>query len=1001
MRTIRILIFAAVTLSAWLGACCPLAARPLAMNHMQWGPLVGAPTQIQALAQGKDGFLWLGTASGLYRFDGQTFEHIPRIPGDRTRAMLVTALLAAANGDIWVGHDYGGLAIYRHGRLLDGNHGPPTGRVRKIIQAADGAIWVLTNGLVTPGVTRYANGRWETFGTERGLSGTITFDLAADPDGSVIAVQSDGIRRLRPGQLAFERMSPFQGKQPSLARDHDGSWWIGDNNGLWRLGPNGSVTGKPWTLAKGLMAEHQLNRDRSGNLWVLVHGAGVARIVDPNALATRAAETFTAADGLTSSVPLSFLQDAEGTIWIGTLNGLDRFRPSIFHAVKELIPTSELSFTMQPGPKSGIVVASQPGLFALDTDQSPRFLLKTSTTWEPGLCGTPDNLFVANDTNLVSVRPDGRTTIAPPKLPPSDMINLCAVDGRGRLWISVIHKGLFVRDSERWRHVAVFPGLPSFPFAMTTDRKGAVLLNYPLRAVVRIDGNHMTKLLSGPNMPVGFVKAMQDSEAGLFIGGDQGLALVRDGKVRTLRADRYPWLRDVTGITVRDGQVLLIGGDGVARLPLNDLLAAFGGTALVLRPQIFGISDGLPGRAQRYGTSDITFDRAGNLWVATIQGLAWARPHDLMIRRTAIPVVIRNLRSGKDLFRDPSNVTLPAGTRNVAIDFAALALSAPESARLRYRLVGTENWTEAGERRQMNYSNLTNGTFHFEVASANADGVWSERPTTLVFTIPPTFVQSRTFLVICIAAIVAALALLYNVRLRIVSKRIRDRMRLQLMERERIAQDLHDTLLQSIQGLIIRFHGVAMQPDLTGDVRGLINETLDQAEAALIESREQVAGLRSARIVGLHRRIEEVAEKLATNDVAIVVEMRGEERLLEPIVAEEAAKIAGEALYNAVQHARAGRIEISVEYLPERLVVRIVDDGRGIDADILARGREGHFGLRGMSERAVYASGHLGIDSAPDRGTRITLQVPAKYAYRQKKRSWFWFLQQAERKPLS
>jgi signal transduction histidine kinase len=216
-------------------------------------------------------------------------------------------------------------------------------------------------------------------------------------------------------------------------------------------------------------------------------------------------------------------------------------------------------------------------------------------------------------------------------------------------------------------------------------------------------------------------------------------------------------------------------------------------------------------------------------------------------------------------------------------------------------------------------------------------------------------------------------------------------MQVQASERERIARDLHDTLLQSVQGMIMRFHGLSLRPGLDDATRQVISDTLDEAEADLTESREQVAGLRSARIVALHSAIETFAEKLRRSATCeIIVKMSGDERILERIVAEEAAKIAAEALVNAVRHAGASTITADVEYLTDRLVVRIADDGLGMPAQVLANGgRQGHFGLRGMKERAAYAGGSLDIKTGVGIGTRVILEVPAWHAYgRGSSRKW-------------
>jgi signal transduction histidine kinase len=314
-----------------------------------------------------------------------------------------------------------------------------------------------------------------------------------------------------------------------------------------------------------------------------------------------------------------------------------------------------------------------------------------------------------------------------------------------------------------------------------------------------------------------------------------------------------------------------------------------------------------------------------------------------------------------------------------------LSLARPEQVRFRYRLNGYDRaWTEAGPRREAYFTNLPPGTYRFEAMAANPSGVWSESAAGVTIEIPALFVQTRAFVVLCVAAAIALLGIAYALRVRYLTARERSRLEERLVERERIARELHDTLLQGVQGIILGFQSVADQ--IAPQDRGRLHaeQTLERANALLIEGRERVKNLRGA--VGgadsLHQALlDEAAQVAAGGAPHIVVMERGERRAVHPIAHEEVVRIAREALTNAVRHAAASRIDVELRYDTKSLTLAVRDDGKGIAAAVLDGGREGHFGLMGMRERAQRVGGELTVTSIPGTGTRVTLIVPARVAF--------------------
>jgi signal transduction histidine kinase len=347
-------------------------------------------------------------------------------------------------------------------------------------------------------------------------------------------------------------------------------------------------------------------------------------------------------------------------------------------------------------------------------------------------------------------------------------------------------------------------------------------------------------------------------------------------------------------------------------------------------------------------------------------------------------------------FPDPVDVALPKGTSGIQIDFSALSLSIPQRNQVRYRLEGVDDdWVNPGARRQAFYTNLGAGDFVFRVIASNNDGVWNTKGTALKFSIAPTFVETAWFLILCFGALLALLWAAYHFRLRQVTARLQAASEVRIAERERIARELHDTLLQGFQGLVLRFQAVAERIPAEQPVRPLLDQALERADAALIEGRDRVRQLREVERAGdLAQRLREAAAGLAIGQTACFsMKVEGRVRELHPAVREEMVSIAEEALRNAFRHADAQTIEVALSYRSGHVTLQVSDDGKGIPADILSSGkRSGHFGLVGMRERAARSGGTLAFANLPAGGAQVLLTIPAGTAYLTR-RSWrprFW-----------
>ena len=342
---------------------------------------------------------------------------------------------------------------------------------------------------------------------------------------------------------------------------------------------------------------------------------------------------------------------------------------------------------------------------------------------------------------------------------------------------------------------------------------------------------------------------------------------------------------------------------------------------------------------------------------------------------------------------------LPARTRDLQIDYTALSLVAPEKVHFKYKLEGQDSdWREVVNDRQVQYSNLAPGPYRFRVIACNNSGVWNEQGDTLEFSIAPAYYQTNWFRALCAVLFLALLWAAYWWRVRQLHHQFEMTLEARVGERTRIARELHDTLLQSFHGLLLRFQTVSqLLPERPVEAKEKLDSAIDQAAEAITEGRDAVQGLRDSttQTNDLALAISTLGEELAADSTghrpAFRVAVEGQSRDLHPILRDEVYKIAAEALRNAFLHANAKQVEVEIRYDNERFRLRVRDDGKGIDAAILSQqGKEGHFGLPGMRERATLIGGKLTIWSEVDAGTEVELRLPADIAYVSARRgSWF------------
>jgi signal transduction histidine kinase len=469
-----------------------------------------------------------------------------------------------------------------------------------------------------------------------------------------------------------------------------------------------------------------------------------------------------------------------------------------------------------------------------------------------------------------------------------------------------------------------------------------------------------------------------------WLGGELGLALFRDGRFRNVLAKSGERFGTVTGIiATSDGALWLNEIRGVIRLPPDEVARIVADPHHRAGFRVFDFLDGLRGAPQMNWTVSTAVEaKDGRLWFANDGGLVWIRPGPLMKNNVRPPVMILSVVTDREYPATPG-LTLPVGTEDVEIRYTAASLTIPERVSFRYRLEGVDtHWRDAGTRRDAFYNDLRPGRYRFHVIASNNDGLWNEEGASLSFSVAPAWYQTNAFRVLCAIGGVFMIWMLYRLRIRQIEAAVASRFDERLAERTRLARDIHDTLLQTIQGSkMVADHALGAPDD--SRMRGAMQHLSEWLSRAMLEGRAALHSLRESttQVNDLLEALKRATEsEIVPRSMAVTCTVAGESREMHPIVRDEIYRIGYEAISNAGMHSGATRLSVELEYAGY-LGVTVRDNGAGIDADVVETGKPDHFGLQGMRERAERIDARLTVTSAPGAGTTIHLVVPGGIAF--------------------
>jgi len=989
-----------------LGFGVPAAARDLSFDHYIHTKLEakdGLSVQANSIVQTPDGYLWFGTPDGLFRYNGQSFERVAvERKGSFTDVAIIEALVTR-KGEMWLGvGQSGGVAVLRNGIIQQTSMPHPPPQITHLTEGAGGTVWAASSGKEKRLFRHDAKG-WQQVDIALAMPTGAVADMESDSRGTIwVSLAGSGggkLAYLRAGSNRFEE-APDRIGLGRLAVDPKGGLWISDNFGTRMLR---DASGRPplraiaYPPTPGIYFP-RIRFDRNGNIWGSALSGGMFLIPDAGNVgnAGKQPQTFGHDDRIGTVATLDVFPDREGNIWISSSESLHRFHPANAVPVSSIASNPDGPQRLAAATDGSVYLFSLGRLYRMRSNDQPRLVASDLQT-NVALCSARSGgvwLMQGNQTILFDDR--GRRTL-PARSSGSDAPILCEEDGRGRLWSLSRGSVSWFRDGG-WH--SGFPGLdPVDIWDVATDTSGALVLSVAANRLVRVGETNVTRLETGWS---GTVASLRHTRLGLLVSHSNGLWRAPTGgqAAANIAARSLGKRRD---FDVDAESLWAFGMTGVERIPVRAIEQSWRKGGAPASAMIFDWSEGLPVGKQETGFRgrQIVAGGDGRIWVLTRAGPYVIDSRNIVRNTIAPPIAVRALWADEHSHSGTeAGLELKGGTRSVRIAYSALSYSMPDRVQFKYRLIGADDeWIPAGNRHEVTFGNLGPGDYRFEVMGANEDGVWNAKPASIDFTVAPTFFQSTGFKVGAALLLFAAIGFAYRWRMHTLTTRVRNAVSERSAERDRIARELHDTLLQSVQALILRFQLLVDHLPEKHPSQNELTTTLNQADEVLAESRKRVLDLRARHPRSDLKSVIAALAKRQLPGLRTDIVTSGEVVPIESTVFNGLIDVANECLFNILRHSKASEVIVEIRYERAYLEMEIADNGVGLDSDCISKAiTKGHFGVVGMRERTANFGGKYLLESTPGNGVTVTVQIPSTIAYRTKNPQsppkgggWLWF----------
>jgi signal transduction histidine kinase/ligand-binding sensor domain-containing protein len=963
--------------------------------HTVWRVQDGFPRSPITITQTSDGYIWIAAGAGLLRFDG-----VRMTPGPLQNSFPantgINALLGTRDGSLWMG-TYTGLY-----RLKDGTwfrFPSQDAGVQNIIADHAGTVWITEYQAHGGGL----------------LCQIIGNDLRCyDETGgkSVDALDEDSTGNIWFGCLMLCRwdrgsMSYFMQGQMNhptdygvvgLATGTDGSVWVamdgtgpGAGVGYLRNGQFISYTAPGFDGAK--VRATSLLMDSHQTLWIATGSEGLYHVHDGRA------DHYGAAQGLSGDVVASMFEDREGNLWIATDGGVDLFRD---------VPIVSFSSSEGLHDNAGVVLAREDKSVWVGTGSALAIIHGGSMSFITEVDGHPiqdvdalmedhaGQVWLGINRTVIAYQAGKFSKIkgldGDPFENMGDILSF-AEDIEGNIWAIAedpptrAHHLLRIRDHRLQENTELTARVPQSHF-LAADPAGGIWIG-------TLDGKlfhylrGLAKAVSAgqsSDVPVKVGSFYIDPTGVIWAATSIGLYRWERGALSVLGSHNgLPCSRFFAAIKDASGSMWLSGKCGYLRISADDVANWSIRPESQVRATLLGPLDGAdPGYFSKRIQPGSVRSQDGRLWFIGYSTVQMIDPGHSYKNQLPPPVHVEGLIADGKSYSSSSPIALPPLTRDLEIDYTALSFVLPQRMGFRYILEGRDKgWQDPGLRRQAFYNDLRPGNYRFRVIASNNDGVWNTTGASLAFRIAPAWYQTTLFRLATALAALLVVAAVYRVRVRQIGRAMTVRFDERLAERTRIARDLHDTFLQTIQGSkLVADDALDTATDFPR-MRQAMKTLSEWLARATLEGRTSLNSLRTSTtevndLAEAFRRAIEECRIHSSMEVSLKV--IGEVQPMHPVVRDEVYRIGYEAIRNACVHSHAQQLGVDLSYLKD-LTMSVRDNGAGMDVALVEKGKAGHFGLLGMRERAERIAAKLTIDSSASAGTVIELIVPGGVIY--------------------
>jgi signal transduction histidine kinase/ligand-binding sensor domain-containing protein len=942
-----------------------------------------------AMAQTADGQIWVLSANGLLRFDGIRFGEWTPPKGESLPGKPPAWLLGSRNGSLWLaGH---GVAELRNDGTWHRYHELDSSSLVQLVEDQDGVIWAGVGGRPTSdscSLFRIDRGKAECYKRPE-IAGLDFSRLYVDRQGRLWADSKIGIWRILPGppRLIQKESLPVD----AFCEDSDGSLLYTSNGPIWKL----SAEGKPENYLEKVdgtrITGSAMLRDSEGDLWIGTSGVGLVHLHEGRV------DHFSSFDGLSSDFVNGIFEDREGNVWVMSPDGIDKFtKPAVPRLTRKQGLSSDAVLSVLTDRRGVTRVGTDNGLNELAADHliQPSFPTRNrpvSALFETHtgrfLVASPDRnkTVVQNPGHMISDK-SGRYWLEGYKT-----VFAFAEDGRRTLWAASRELGLLhLRENGELIKAFNVEQFGDYPLSVAFDpkRDGIWFTTHQGELLFLKDDKILERYGLRNGLGYGPIRVSQvDNDGGIWVTTKVGLAHLKDGKVSLLGrknglpCDALHWMRHD-----QDHNVWLYTECGLVSFSENDLLSWITQPShIVTVTHYLDSTEGVENDANGGWFTPLTaLTRDGRILFAMRTGLGVLDPRHLNQNAFPPPVHIEGIIADGLKIENNGRASLPVSAGVIHITYTALSFAAPRKVCFRYKLEGYDkDWSPPVSLREVTYTNLPPRDYSFRVIACNDDGVWNNEGATMHFRIPPAWFQTMWFHALCLALAMILTWGLYRLRVRQIAGAMSARFNERLAERTRIARELHDTFLQTIQGSKLVAANALKNPHDPVRTQRALEKLSEWLTRATEEGRAALHSLRTSTTetnelaAALRQALDSCSDE---SSMVAEFELNGEAREMHPIVRDEVYLIGYEAIRNAYMHSAGSRLHVQLTY-GDYLSLSIRDDGTSIDPSIAVAGKAGHFGVPSMRERAARIGARLTIETTSNSGTDVKIVVPGKLAF--------------------